>query len=204
MDGSLAFRAFILGFVIAAPVGPIGMLCIQRGLQRGFSAALAGGVGTALADAVYAGLAAAGLAALVSTYDGALPWLRYGGAAFMVFLGMGALFRAPDLEAMEDGRPTGRLQDFGITFGLTLANPATILSFAVLFGGLGLEPDMRPADAVQLVAGVFLGSLAWWISLSAAVALARRWVTAGLLHQINRTAGLALILMAVWIAVLGG
>lgn len=196
MDLELATRAFLFGFLIAAPVGPIGMLCIQRGLQKGFIPALSGGVGTAAADAVYAALAAAGMTALTHMLAPFMTVLKLGGCAFLVWMGIQAI-RLPVPVRADSGSLSGdALETLLVTFGLTLANPATILSFVALFGNLGLAPAAPAIAIATAVAGVFLGSLAWWIILSAAVAGLREKIPAGVFPWINRAAGAALIGLA--------
>lgn len=195
----LLLRGILLGLAIAAPVGPIGMLCIQRGLSQGFAAALAGGAGTALADAVYAALGAAGLAALLASFEALAPWLRYGGCGFLVWLGVQTLRRPAAMPADTTPGRADLLRSFGITFTLTMANPATLLSFIALFAGLGLQPEAPWQDGALLVGGVFAGSMAWWILLSALVAWLRRGLSPLWRLWINRLSGGGLIALALWL-----
>lgn len=196
MDLELAGRAFVFGFVIAAPVGPIGMLCIQRGLQRGFLPALSGGVGTAAADAVYATLAAAGMTALTHMLAPFLTFLKLGGCAFLIWMGIQAIRLPVPVHGDADFRPGDAFEMLLVTFGLTLANPATILSFVALFGNLGLAPAAPVSAIATAVGGVFLGSLTWWIVLSAVVAGLRERIPLEAFSWINRAAGVALIGLA--------
>lgn len=200
----LLVRGMLLGLAIAAPVGPIGMLCIQRGLSQGFAAALAGGAGTALADALYAALGAAGLAALLASFEALAPWLRYGGCGFLLWLGVQTLRRPADLQAGAAPGKADLLRAFAITFTLTMANPATLLSFIALFAGLGLSPEAPWQDGALLVGGVFAGSLGWWIFLAALVAWLRRGLSEAWLRRINWLSGGGLIALALWLLVLSG
>lgn len=181
----------VLGFSIAAPVGPIGLLCIRRTLEHGPAAGIAGGVGTAAADAAYAAVAAFGLtavsAALVSV---ALP-LQAVGIVALAWLGLRAFTAAPAATAATPRGAHAGL--FAQTFFLTLTNPATIISFAAMFAGLGLASGGDATRAGALVAVTFAGSLAWWIALSSAVSAARKRVTPAILVWINRGAGLLLM-----------
>ncbi|WP_374632971.1 LysE family translocator [Ferrovibrio sp.] len=195
----LLARGIVLGLAIAAPVGPIGMLCIQRGLSQGFAAALAGGAGTALADAVYAALGAAGLVALLASFEALAPWLRYGGCGLLIWLGVQTLRRPAALQAAIAPGAADLLRSFAITFTLTMVNPATLLSFLALFAGLGLGPDAPWQDGALLVGGVFAGSLAWWVFLSTLVAWLRRGVSAAWLQRINWLSGGGLIVLALWL-----
>ncbi|PIP01363.1 lysine transporter LysE [Pleomorphomonas carboxyditropha] len=171
----LAAKGFALGFAVAAPLGPIGALCINRTLQRGFRVGLAGGLGTALADALYGGLAALGFAAF-SAFLGAIdgPLRLFGGLA-MIWLGWQGMRPKPPRPAADIGA-RDLVGSIGATFLLTIANPTTILSFAVFFAGLGLASTADAASAAVVIAGVFAGSLAWWVILTGGVALVRHKV----------------------------
>ncbi|MEK9971673.1 MAG: LysE family transporter [Ferrovibrio sp.] len=201
-DSDLFLRGILLGLAVAAPVGPIGVLCIQRSLAGGFWSGFSGGIGTAVADAVYAALAAAGFAVLAGNLGAVGPVsvqqiLQWGGAVFIAWLGW-RTFSAPVAETAADAPVQGRpLRLFVVTFALTMSNPATVLSFAALFAGLGLAADPTPGAAASVVAGVFIGSLLWWALLSGGIAALRHRVGAELRRWINRIAGLVLILFAI-------
>lgn len=173
---TLFAKSLAMGLAVAAPLGPIGALCVNRTLERGFRAGMAGGFGTALADAVYATVAAAGFAAFAAGLALIDPWLRIGGGLFMLWLGWRSLRAVPPNRAA-DARRGGALATAAATFLLTLANPMTALTFAALFAGLGLAA--APSAAPVVVVGVFLGSLLWWLVLAGGVSLARARLPAG-------------------------
>jgi len=186
-------RGAVLGFSIAAPVGPIGVLCIRRTLAEGRLSGLATGLGAAAADGLYGAVAALGLTWVTSLLVGQQSWIKLVGGAFLVWLGVRTFVARPSDRAAEAGA-TGLLGAFVSTFGLTLTNPMTILSFVAVFAGLGLgaEATASPATALLLVAGVVVGSAAWWLALSAAVDLLRgRFDAAGLLW-VNRFSGIVI------------
>ena len=132
----LLAQGIVLGFSIAAPVGPIGVLCIRRTLQNGFKSGLASGLGAASADAVYGAIAAAGLTLAADFLAKQQVWLGILGGAFLLFLGV-RTFSSPPPEADGQVSKTNKLGgDYLSTFLLTLSNPITILSFAALYGGL--------------------------------------------------------------------
>ena len=165
--------AFVVGIAVAAPVGPVGVLCMQRTLRGGFRLGLASGVGVATADAIYATLAAAGIAAVAVLAREATGPLRVVGGAGLLVLGWRAWRDAGgscEAAAAPDAR--GLAAAFGSALGLTLANPATILSFAAIIAGLGASVA-RPGDGPLFVAGIAAGSLAWWVALAAIIAAAR-------------------------------
>lgn len=195
MELLLFCKSMLLGLAVAAPLGPIGVLCINRALERGFWAGVAGGLGTALADAIYACLAAIGFSALTATLATLAPWLKLAGGLLMLWLGWKSLRPNPH-------RPSthARTNDFrglsgtiASTFLLTLTNPVTIFSFAALFAGLGLTDAPGTANALAVVAGVFLGSLLWWFLLSGGVALAQRRSPEGFSLCVSRMSGVVLM-----------
>ncbi|MBU1174861.1 MAG: LysE family translocator [Alphaproteobacteria bacterium] len=169
MEPLLFFKSVALGLAIAAPLGPIGVLCINRTLEKGFWAGMAGGLGTALADASYATLAAAGFAAFSAGLQLIDLPLKLVGGLFMIYLGVHGLKARPAKKAASVGA-RDLIGTVSATFFLTMANPATILSFAAIFAGLGLVNQPGAVNAALVVSGVFSGSLLWWLFLSGTVA----------------------------------
>lgn len=185
------FKGALLGFAIAAPVGPIGALCIRRTLAEGRLVGLATGLGAAAADGVYGACAALGLAAVTQSLTAPTVQvvLRAAGGALLLWMGWSTWTARP---AERELRPSaaGLARAFGSTFALTITNPMTMLSFLAVFAGLGIGSSAgRPLAAVLLVAGVVFGSAAWWFTLSAAVSLVRRRVDDRGLSWINRISG---------------
>jgi threonine/homoserine/homoserine lactone efflux protein len=173
------WKGAILGFSIAAPVGPIGALAISRTVRDGRVAGLATGLGAASADSVYGAVAACGLAVAAGPAAAATTWLRWAGGVFLVLWGIRMLAARGRAEAAVPARASGGA--FLSAFLLTLANPMTILAFAAMLGSFGAAGAGK--GAFPMVAGVFLGSMAWWTLLSSAVAavtgkLDGRWLTA--------------------------
>ncbi|MCE6953176.1 LysE family translocator [Cereibacter sphaeroides] len=193
----LFLKSCLMGLAIAAPLGPIGALCIQRTLSHGFRAGVAGGLGTALADASYAAAAAAGFAAFAAALDRiALPLGLLGGA-FLIWLGVQGLRRRAEAEPAAVA-PRGLWSTLATTFLLTLANPATILSFAAIFAGLGLAREADPAAAALVVAGVFAGSMLWWVVLAGGVALAHRKLPPAFALGVSRASGALMLGFGLW------
>ncbi len=157
-------------------------------------AGIAGGLGTAAADAAYAAVAAFGLTAVSSALEAVARPLQIVGIVTLVWLGA-RTFRQPP--AIGAATPRGAHAGlFAQTFFLTLTNPATIVAFAAIFAGLGLAANGNPARAGALVAGTFAGSLAWWLTLSGVLGAARTKTTPAVLTWINRGAGLLLVVFA--------
>ena len=163
-------RGLVIGFVIAAAIGPIGLLCIRRTLVEGAAVGAVSGLGAATADGIYASVAAFGLTAVSDAMVGARRPLGVIGGCFLVALAVHALLVRS--EAAPDRPPRSLLSAYATPVGLTIANPATILSFAAAFVGLGLAGHDAPV-AGALVAGVFSGSATWWVILAVAVSAFR-------------------------------
>ncbi|MBW2613340.1 MAG: LysE family transporter [Deltaproteobacteria bacterium] len=188
MDINIFIKGFIIGISIAAPVGPIGVLCIQRTLSGGKSQGLATGLGAASADAVYGVVAAFGLTVISNFFISQDTWFRLIGGAFLVYLGVKAFMASPGrLNQAENN--TRLISAYGSTFLLTLANPMTILSFAAIFAGLGLvNNNLNYGSAVLMVLGVFGGSAVWWLFLSSSASLFRNRIGDKLVW-LNRISG---------------
>lgn len=169
MHGGLFFlKGLLLGFSIAAPVGPIGLLCIQRTVAYGRRSGLVTGLGAATADGVYGTVAAFGLTAISGFLVGQQFWFRIVGGIFLVYLGAKTLFSKAAEKAASPDR-NNLFSDYASTVFLTITNPMTILSFAAVFAGLGLADTGGHGPAVWMVAGVILGSALWWFALSGGV-----------------------------------
>jgi threonine/homoserine/homoserine lactone efflux protein len=202
MDYALFLRGLLIGFSIAAPVGPIGVLCIRRTLADGQISGLISGLGAATADAMYGCIAGFGLTFISSFLVGQQLWLRLIGGLFLCYLGIKTLLSKPaQKEAMIN--QSGMLGAYLSTFLLTVTNPLTILSFAAIFAGLGLANTSGSyVSAVILVLGVFLGSAIWWLLLSAGVGLFRTKFNTTGLSWVNRISGVVITIFG--IIALGG
>lgn len=197
MDASFFARGLLIGFSIAAVVGPIGMLCIQRTMQKGFFFGLVTGLGAATADAVYGGIAAFGLTIISAFLVSQQTWIRLAGGLFLVYLGIKAILTRPAEHAAK-AAGNNFLVAYTSTLLLTLTNPLTILSFAAVFAGLGVGMASRSGLAAALVvAGVFCGSGIWWLLLSGGIGLLRGKLNPRWLTWVNRFAGAALAIFGI-------
>ena len=188
---------FIIGFSIAAPVGPIGVLCMRRSLAEGRQVGLATGLGAATADAVYGSVAGFGLTAVSSVMVAQRAWLGFLGGLFLCYLGVRTFMSQPREDAAEAGQ-SGLVSAYVSTFVLTLTNPMTILSFVAIFAGLGLGATLDYWAASSMVAGVFLGSALWWLLLSSGVGLFRSRVSPTWMRSVNRLAGGTILAFGVY------
>ena len=167
MDTSWIFaKGILIGIAVAAPVGPIGLLCIERTLKDGIHVGLATGLGAALADGIFGAVAAFGLASISDVLIDHKDGLRLGGGAVLLVLAYRAWHRAPP-ETPPSSIHVRLFAGFITGLGVTLSNPMTIMGFLGIFAGLGLdELNAGPAQATQMVLGVLLGSAVWWLGLS--------------------------------------
>jgi threonine/homoserine/homoserine lactone efflux protein len=197
IDVGLFLEGIFIGFVIAAPVGPIGVLCIRRTLAEGRTSGFVSGLGAATADALYGFVAALGLTFVTNILVGGETWLRLIGGAFLIFLGVRTFLARPAERAAPAGR-SGLPGAYASTLFLTLMNPTTILSFAAIFAGLGAgDASGDILSAMLLVPGVFLGSAMWWFVLSGTVSLFRVKLSVRGLRWVNGVSGTVIAAFAV-------
>lgn len=203
---ALFLKGLVIGFAIAAPVGPIGVLCIQRSLHDGFKIGLMTGLGAALADGTYGLIAAFGLTAISSMLVAHQFWIRIIGGLFLLYLGV-KIFLTPPRERSAVGN-SGRSpwHACATTYFLTITNPMTILSFVAIFAGLGLgSTSVDYTGAVLLVIGITLGSAIWWMLLSGGVAyILHKRISTSLMKIINWISGSIILifgLIALWVLI---
>ncbi len=199
MDSALFLKALLIGLSIAAPVGPIGLLCIQRTLAHGRTIGFMSGLGAALADACYGAIGALGVSAVIASMVAARVPLALGGAAFLAWMGL-QLLRAPvATQARSAQDATTPLKAMLSVFVLTLANPMTILSFIAVFASVATGHVVSGAGAAtSMVLGVFIGSALWWLGLSTGVSMVRHKLSARAMQFINRLSGAILLGFAVY------
>ena len=193
------FQGFILGVAMAAPVGPIGLLCIRRTLEHGQAVGFATGMGAAVADTIYGAIAAFGVSALLVFLTGHEVAFRLLGGLFLLAVAVRTYFKAASIEG-EDTSRDGKTCVGGFMTGLTLTltNPVSVLAFIGLFAGAGITGKLEILDATILVWGVFVGASAWWLTLSSGVALVRHRISEDRLSVINHATALALAVFGVW------
>ena len=192
MVTSSLLKGVLIGFSIAAPVGPIGVLCIRRSLAEGQRVGLATGLGAATADAVFGCVAAFGLTAISGFLIGQKFWLGVLGGLFLCYLGVRTFLSRPSEKAAE-AEGVGLLAAYLSTFLLTLTNPMTILSFVAVFAGLGLGNSPDYLTASMMVMGVFVGSALWWLMLSGGVGAFRSRLNSDWMRVVNRVSGVIIL-----------
>jgi threonine/homoserine/homoserine lactone efflux protein len=194
----------VVGFPIAASPGPIFFLVLRRTLARGWRSGLTSGLGVATGDAIYAALAAFGVAAVTTFLIAERRWIGLVGGIAIALIGL-RMLEGPHPDPPPEGERNERGQlagAYGSMVALTLSNPPTILSFTAVFAGLGLRAGSGWGPAVGLVLGVMLGSAFWWVVLTAVVSVVRERLTRAITRGISIGSGVALIGFGVVAAVL--
>jgi len=182
-----------IGFAVAAPVGPIGMLCIRITLERGRVAGFAAGLGAAVADAIYGAIGVLGVAAISGYIEAQRFWLELGGGIFVIGFGIHLALTKPNVGNGNEEIPISLFADFAKTMLLTLANPATILTFMAIFAGVPGAAASKMSVVPVIVLGVLLGSAAWWLFLSQGVGVIRHRISERALQWMNWSAAMLLI-----------
>ncbi len=188
----------IIGFAIAVPVGPVGVLCIRRVLVYGVFSGLASGLGAALADSLYGAIAAFSLSSIADFLREHRFMIQSGGGIFLLAFGIKIFLQKPKtMEEITDAnkRPHNLKElagDLTSTFFITLTNPATVIAFVAIFAGLGLVPEDDPGHelALTMIFGVFMGSLCWWGILAGGLGLFRHKLDNKTLRLINVLSGM--------------
>lgn len=196
----LFLKGLMIGFAIAAPVGPIGLLCIHCSLTNGFKMGLMTGLGAALADGVYGCVAGFGLTAISSLLITHQLWIRGIGGLFLIYFGIKLFLAKSTDQSQSEKSERSVLHACTTTFFLTLTNPMTILSFVAIFAGLGigtLHPNFN--HAVMMVLGVVSGSALWWVILSGGTAFfLHKRINISKLKMINRLSGTIILLFGIF------
>lgn len=193
MDFTLFLRGIILGISIAAPVGPMSILCMRRILAQGRGAGFATGLGISCADGVYAIIGGFGLTAASSLLNSYAFWLRLIGGGFLCYLGIKIFLASPAKEAAAGLTRGAYFRLYISAFLLTLTNPATIFSFAAILAGIGLGTGADYGATTLVVVGIFSGSVLWMLTLTMGVSLFRNYLTPKILKWINRISGLIIL-----------
>ena len=190
-------KGLLFGFLLAATVGPMWVLCFRRTLAQGALAGFVSGMGIAVADGLYGAVAAFGLTAISGFLLQHAYWIGLAGGAFLVYLGVRILLSDPATNGNKEQK-LSYSRAFLSTLGLTLANPPTILAFVAIFASLGLVSNADYAAASLVVLGVFLGSASWWVLLAAGAGWLRSRLGPNLFRAINIVSGLTILGFAVW------
>ncbi len=200
---AIFIKGLLIGLSVAATIGPMAVLCIQRTVSRGFWYGLISGLGIATADASYGCIAAFGLTFISNILVNQSLWIRLIGGLFLIYLGIRTLLSKPAARGA-NVKANNWPGAYASTYLLTLTNPLTILSFAAIFAGLGVGSEGNAGSAGKsylaaalVVLGVFLGSACWWVVLTSGISVLRGKFTARALQWINRISGLIILIFGI-------
>ena len=194
-DSFFFMKGFIAGVMIATPVGPVGMLCIERTLVKGSLNGFFSGIGAATADLVYSSVAAFGLTFILEFLVGYQMWFRSLGGMFLVFLGI-QIYRQQKRQPAKTHKGRGYLSDYCSAFVVTFFNPVTVLAFIAIFAGFGMVGATK-VSAIMLVLGVFAGSSSWWVGLCGFAAIFRNKLKAEHFLWLTKASGVVIIVFGI-------
>lgn len=196
MELTLLLKGIVIGFAMAVPIGPIGIICIRKTLTEGRMRGLVIGLGAATADMIYGSIAAFGITIISDTLLSQRVWIRLTGGALLLFLGV-RTFRAQPKDPKIEIQSSGWLRSYFTTIFLTLTNPLTVFAFIAVFAALGLGNGLGFLSATVLVTGVFTGSFLWFLSLSSGATFFRRKLDMVGMQWVNKIAGILIIISGV-------
>ena len=197
-------QGLLIGFSIAAPVGPIGIICIQRNINYGRIAGVISGLGAASADAFYGAAAAFGLTVVSGILLSDRIWIQMFGGIALCYFGL-RTFRKPFVSYASTGNVNHLKWNYLSTLALTITNPMTILLFVAIFASVGFASSSVPVyTAIFMIAGVFSGSMLWWLTLSTVISRVRTKLSDRLMKWIGRIAGIAIFGFGITAVVVSG
>jgi len=193
----LFFKALFVGVVVAAPMGPVNVLCIHRTLTRGRFDGFVTGLGGALGDGFFAVVAALGLSTAANFILQNEAWFRIPGGIFLIVMGVIIWRRHPHIERREAGG-NGMIRSFFSSFFLTVTNPITVAAFAGFFVALGLVTGFHVVAAGLVIAGVFAGSALWWLGIVTITGLLHGKIEDRHLEMFNHIVAIVIIVLGVY------
>ncbi len=196
MDPIFFLKGLVIGFAMAVPIGPVGILCIRKTLSDGHAHALIIGLAAATADALYASIAAFGLTFVSDVIASQHLWLGLGGGGLLLFIGI-RTFRARRKDPITPFENKGLLGSFASTFLLALTNPLIIFALVAVFAAFGLGHRLTISSASLLVLGLFGGSLLWFLTLGYVSTFFRKRLDSDGLRWVNRISGVLIMVSGV-------
>ena len=193
----LVTKGFVLGLLVSIPLGPVGALCIQRTISKGYKAGLLGGLGAACADLVYALIAGFGISVVIDWLLKVRKWIQIGGSVIFMFMAYKVFYTNPAIQVrrhrLRKHRP---LEDFITTFLLTFSNPTPVFVFMAAFAGFFVHEEVNYIDIILSIAGVFVGCLSWWFILVSGVNMFRNRIRLRHLLWVNKITGAVVFIFA--------
>lgn len=196
------YKGLILGFSVAAPVGPIGILCINRTINKNFAAGFVSGLGAATADLIYGLVAGLGLTAISTFLINQKMWIQLIGLVFLYYIGIQTIMKKEKEIEFNSDADKGLLKDYMSTLFLTVTNPMTVLFFIAVFAGLGLSKTVTGFySVIQLILGVFIGSGIWWMFLSGLTNKLKTKINKGVLRKVDLVSGILILFFGLLITI---
>ncbi|MDR1171055.1 MAG: LysE family transporter [Bacteroidales bacterium] len=194
----LIAKGFLLGIVVSVPLGPVGALCIQRTISKGYRAGLLGGLGAACADLIYALIAGFGVSVVIDRLLKVRKWIQIGGSIVFMVMACKVFYTNPAIQVRRNRRQKQRpLEDFMTTFLLTFSNPTPVFVFMAAFAGFIVHEEINYHDIILSIAGVFIGCLGWWAVLVSVVNLFRNRIRLRHLLWVNKVTGAIVCIFAI-------
>ncbi len=194
----------LVGLIVSAPMGPIGVLCVQKTINKGRFQGFISGLGAATADTTYAVLATFGVTFITDFLSRNQLLFQIAGVVVLLFLGFKMLLKNPiqEYRYYRTPRRTGILGDYISVFFLTVSNPLTIIFFGVAFSMLGLMGDESTlSNGITLVWSIFAGAVIWWFTLTYVIDIFRKHFRLRSIVWLNRISGIAIIVLSLAMAV---
>ena len=193
----LIAKGFLLGLVVSIPLGPVGALCIQRTISKGYKAGLLAGLGAACADLVYALIAGFGVSVVIDWLFKLRKWIQVAGSIIFMFMAYKVFYTNPAIQVRRSrSRKNRSLEDFLTTFLLTFSNPAPVFVLMAAFAGFILNEEVNYIDVILSIAGVFAGCMGWWLVLVSAVNMFRSKIRLRHLLWVNKITGVVVLIFA--------
>ena len=194
---ALVAKGFVLGLVVSIPLGPVGALCIQRTISKGYKSGLFGGLGAASADLIFAFIAGFGVSVVIDWLLGVRLWIQTGGAIIFMFMAWRGFYTNPAIQIRRGRRRKHRpLEDFVTTFLLTTSNPTPVFIFMAAFAGFIVHEEANFFDIILAIVGLFIGCLTWWGALVSTVNLFRGKIRLRHLLWVNKITGIVVFICA--------
>ena len=203
MDIYFIIKGILIGISVSAPLGPIGVLCIQRTLNKGFKSGLISGIGAASADIIYAIIAGFSITFISDFLIENQNYIRIIGGMFLIFIGA-KIFTSNPAKQIRKLRTKGNnyYKDYITSFLVTVSNPITILAFGAIFASFNMvEKGSGTFPIIILVVTVFSGAILWWLSLISIVTIFKSRIRLRNLLWINRVTGVLIIIFALFVII---
>ena len=194
----LIIKGILLGLLVSVPLGPVGALCIQRTISKGYKSGLLAGLGAAAADLVYALIAGFGISVIIDWLIKLRKWIQAVGSIVFMIMAWKVFFTNPAIQVRRNRhRKNFPLEDFMTTFLLTFSNPTPVFVFLAAFAGFIVQEVVNYQDIILSIAGILIGCLGWWVTLVSAVNMFRSKIRLRHLLWVNKITGIVVFIFAI-------